>query len=196
MGRGDRIDFPLGTFNVPGIASLAVLGVLLGASIEAHRLDEYLQAARVDLDLTRVEVRLALTPGVDVADAIVREIDVDRDGVLSQREQTAYVSCVLGDVHVDVDGRGVQLHSTSAQFPAATDLRGGEGTITIRADAGIPPLRPGAHRVSVRNAYHAEIGAYLSNALVPQTRQIAVKAQQRNADQSELAIDYVVGAAQ
>jgi len=195
MGRGDRIDFPLGLFNARGIASLAVVGVLLGASIEAHRLDEYLQAARVDLDSTRVEVRLALTPGVDVADAIVREIDVDRDGVLSQREQAAYVTRVLEAVHLDVDGHTARLHPTSSRFPAAADLKGGEGTITIRADAGIPPLRPGTHRVYVRNAYHAEIGAYLSNALVPRTKQIAVKAQQRNANQSELSIDYVVGAA-
>src|SRR6478609_3108558 len=68
MGRGDRIDCSVEPFTIRSIARLEVLGVLLGASIEAHRLDEYLQAARVDLDLTRVGVPLALTPGVDVAD--------------------------------------------------------------------------------------------------------------------------------
>ena len=74
-------------------AAAVAAGLALPSRVDAHRLDEYLQAARVDLDSTRVEVRLALTPGVDVADAIVREIDVDRDGVLSQREQ-------IGRAHV------------------------------------------------------------------------------------------------
>ena len=172
---------------------LAIVGT--GARTECHRLDEYLQAARVDLDLTRVEVRLALTPGVDVADTIVRDIDTDHDGALSSNERTAYVSRVLDALHVDVDGHAVRLLAISSHVPAAADLRGGEETITIRAGSEIPALAPGAHRVRVKNTHHAEIGAYLANALVPETSRIEIKEQQRNPDQSDLTIDYVVRAA-
>jgi len=137
-------------------------------------------------------VGLALTPGVDVSDTIVREIDADHDGTLVQREQAAYVSCVLGAVHVDVDGTAVGLRPMSSTFPAMSELRGGEGTISIQAGAEIPRLPPGRHRVHVVNRYHADIGAYLANALVPQTPRIAISGQRRSADQSDLTIDYVV----
>ncbi len=153
------------------LAYLVLLTIVVtGARTEAHRLDEYLQAARVDIDLTRVEVHLALTPGVDVADTIVRDIDADHDGVLTPKEREAYVSRVLDALHVDVDGRAMRLHSSSSHFPVPADLRSGEGTIAIRAGSDIPALAPGAHRLHVRNAHHTEIGAYLANALVPGRR--------------------------
>jgi len=179
------------------LACLVLLAIVVtGARAESHRLDEYLQAVRVDLDLTRVEVRLALTPGVDVANTIVGDIDTDRDGVLSSNERAAYVSRVIDALHVDVDDRAVRLHSTDSRFPAPADLRGGEGTIAIRAAAEIPSLAPGAHRVHIRNAHHSEIGAYLANALVPETARIEIATQRRSADQRDLTIDYVVRAAE
>jgi len=33
----------------------------------AHRVDEYLQATRLSIDLDRVEVEINLTPGIDLA---------------------------------------------------------------------------------------------------------------------------------
>jgi len=191
MLRGDQINSQLPTPNSQAVL-VALLTLWAGASIDAHRLDEYLQAVRVDLDLTRVEVRLALTPGVDVSDTIVREIDADHDGRLAQAEQAAYVSRVLDAVHVDVDGTAVGLRPMSSNFPALTDLQGGEGTISIQAGAWIPRLPPGRHRVHLVNRFHADIGAYLANALVPHTARLEITAQRRSADQSDLTIDYVV----
>ena len=93
MSRGDRINSQRPAPRSQGVVTLALCAsVLIAMTAYAHRLDEYLQAVRVDLDLTRVEVRLALTPGVDVSDTIVREIDADHDGRLAQGEQAAYVS--------------------------------------------------------------------------------------------------------
>ena len=175
------------------LAHLVLLAIVVtGARTESHRLDEYLQAARVDIDPTGVEVHLALTPGVDVADTIVRDIDVDNDGVLSPKERDAYVGRVLDAFHVDVDGRAIRLHSTSSHFPVPADLRGGEGTIAIRVGSDIQTFAPGAHRLHVRNTHHAEIGAYLANALVPRTSAIEIAGQERSADQSDLTIDFVV----
>ena len=146
----------------------------------------------MDLDLRHVVVSLALTPGTDVAETVIREIDGNGDGVLSRAEQTVYVNRVLGALHLDIDGHTAQLTPTSARFPAAADLRGGEGTIRIRSTADIPECAPGTHHVYLRNTHHTEIAAYLANALVPQTPRIEITGQQRSVDQSDLTIEYVV----
>ena len=56
----------------PGFAAAtAGLLLVLSASPSAHRLDEYLQAARLSLAHTRVELEIDLTPGASVADGII-----------------------------------------------------------------------------------------------------------------------------
>ena len=75
------------------VAFLAVMAAVNGLS--AHRLDEYLQAARIDIEPDRAEVQLDLTPGVAVAEGVIADIDRDRDGVLSADEKDAYVSRVM-----------------------------------------------------------------------------------------------------
>jgi hypothetical protein len=46
-----------------------------------------------------------------------------------------------------------------------------------------------------RNRHHRDRGVYLANALVPETYRVAVTAQRRDADQTELTIDYFLRAA-
>ena len=48
------------------IGAVAIL-LTLGAGAFAHRLDEYLQAARIAVDNGRVDLDLDLTPGAAVA---------------------------------------------------------------------------------------------------------------------------------
>jgi hypothetical protein len=51
-------------------------------------------------------------------------------------------------------------------------------------------VSPGAHRLLFRNAHLAGHSAYLANALVPESDRVAVTAQRRDRDQSELTIEY------
>src|SRR5262245_65012781 len=54
----------------------------LGSVLSAHRRDELLQAARIAVGPERVDLELDLTPGIDVADGVIADIDRDGNGAL------------------------------------------------------------------------------------------------------------------
>jgi hypothetical protein len=165
---------------------------LAATAPSAHRLDEYLQAARLAVDISRVELQLELTPGVAVADAIISDLDRDRDGHLSTTEQSAYMSRVFDDLTLAADGRTLRVRVIDSSFPDLSTLRAGEGTIIIRSGATLPQLSPGVHRLFFRNAHRRDASVYLANVLAPRSPRIAIVAQRRDANQRELTIDYVV----
>ena len=74
-------------------------------------------------------------------------------------------------------------------------MRRGEGTIRLQSTATLPRLSMGPHQLLFRNSHHPDRSVYLANALVPESDQVAVTAQRRDGDQSELTIDYVLRAA-
>ena len=172
------------------LASALAGAVLAGATASAHRRDELLQAARIAIDPTRVELQLDLTPGIEVADDLIADIDRDGDGVLSADEKRGYVAHVLEAVALDEDGTLLRVTPTASIFPDVQSFTRGEGTIQLRAEATLPPLSNGAHRLSYRNSLRPDISVYLSNALVPDDDRVAVHRQGRVADQHDLAIEY------
>jgi hypothetical protein len=175
------------------LLALVVTATLAGsAGVSAHRLDECLQAARIAIEPDHVELELDLTPGRAVADAIVADIDRDRDGSLSPGERQAYVARVLGDVRLEVDGRPLDVKAAAATFAQVEAFRSGEGTIRIRAGAVLPRNDVGAHRLFFRNSHRRDVSVYLANALVPASARIGVTAQRHTAEQQDLTIDYVV----
>src|SRR4051794_2039894 len=99
------------TTTVPGSraskrsASVFAVGIVLvgTAVVSAHRQDEYLQAARVAIEPGAVQIELDLTPGIALADAIVADIDRNRDGSFAHDEQIAYGNEVLGALVVEAD---------------------------------------------------------------------------------------------
>jgi hypothetical protein len=174
-------------------AALAALAIVaLGASTSAHRLDEYLQAARVAIEPTRVVIDLDLTPGVAVAAVVLPDIDRDRDGSISAGEAQAYVARVLRDVTVTIDGVPLAMSASASTFPAMQALRTGVGTIQLRLAAAVPTLRPGVHRLALRNDHLPAVSAYLANALVPASDLVDVTNQRRDHNQRALDIDYVL----
>jgi hypothetical protein len=173
---------------------LGAAAALAAAGASAHRLDEYLQAARIALEPEGVVVQLDLTPGVAVAGPVVGAIDSDGSGSLSPDEQRAYASQVLRGLQVTLGGEPLSLRLTSFTFPDPPSLRRGEGTIRLEARAAVPALAPGPHRVSFRNGHQARRSAYLANALLPVSARVTVTGQRRSRDQSELTIDYTVAA--
>ena len=68
-----------------GLAMLCA--VALAPRVDAHQLDEYLQAARLDLSRDRVGVEIDLTPGMAIAPQIIALIDVDADGFVSAADR-------------------------------------------------------------------------------------------------------------
>jgi hypothetical protein len=170
--------------------------VLAGvAEVSAHRRDEYLQAARLSIEPARVDIELDMTPGIAVADAILADIDRNRDGSLSADEQRVYASLVLGALELEVDGTRLSLQPGASSFPEAGAVKLGEGTIRLHAAATLPRLSAGVHQLFFRNRHQRSRSVYLANALVPQSHLVAVTAQRRDTDQTELTIDYVLRAA-
>jgi len=168
------------------------LVAVMAAPLSAHRRDEYLQAARLDMTLTRVTLELDLTPGIAVADSIIGDLDRNRDGALSKSEQDAYAAQVMSAIDLELGGRVLQPQVSAVTCPNLDAFRSGNGTIRVEAAADLPPLPAGDRELFFRNRFRPDVGAYLANALAPQSDRVSVLAQHRDPDQRELTIDYVV----
>jgi hypothetical protein len=164
------------------------------ADVSAHRTDEYLQAARLAIDPGAVALELDLTPGIGLAEGIIADIDRDRDGSLSPDEQRAYASLTLSALTIEVDGTPVRPELGAISFPAAAAMSRGEGTIRLQSTAALPRLSAGRHQLLFRNRHHPDRSVYLANALVPRSSDVAVTAQRRDGNQTELTIDYMLQA--
>ena len=169
----------------------AIVGVV---EVSAHRRDEYLQAARLAIDPEGVQLELDLTPGIALAEAIIGDIDRNRDGALSQEEQRDYAGSVVSALAIVVDGTPVRAQLAVTSFPDPAAMRQGEGTIRLQTTATFPRLATGRHQLLFRNGHHPDRSVYLANALVPASNTIVVTAQRRDLYQTELTIDYMVHA--
>lgn len=164
-----------------------------GAGASAHRYDELLQATRIGVQSNRVRLEMDLTPGIAVAPAAIREIDVNGDGVFSSMERRAYAEAVLNNISVRVDeGSALPLTIADSNFPAPATMRNGDTPISITLQAELPRLGSGAHHLRFRNDNATAGSAYLANALVPDTPHIAITSQHRDADQRELTIAFTL----
>ena len=174
------------------IGTTAAVALLLSIDGQAHRLDEYLQAARLSLVPERVALELDLTPGVALAPEIIRIIDRDADATISSEEARAYGEAVMADVRLTLDGRAVNVRLERVEVPSAADLRAGLGTIAVRASGGINPLGAGRHSLQFQNNHHPDGAAYLINALAPNDPAIRVISQRRDPIQREGRIEYEI----
>ena len=148
--------------------------------------------ARLALDPSAVQLELALTPGIAVADTVFDEADRNGDGLLSAVEQRAYAAQVLAAISMSVDGTSIRMQPAGLIFPEREMVRRGEGTIHLRYNAALPRLLDGEHHLVFQNRYRGDIGVYVANALVPDTDRIAVVAQRRDFTQRDLTIDFVL----
>jgi hypothetical protein len=187
-------SLPAGRRAVRGLVAAFVLAS--GAGGSAHRYDELLQAARIGVESDHVRVEISLTPGIAVADAVLGEIDVNRDGVLSPLEQHSYAEQVLDHITLLVDDSlPVRLALAESRFPDPAAIRNGNAAIDLRLKADMPRLADGAHRLRFRNDHPTTNGVYLANALVPDSPRVAVTGQRRDVDQRELTIEFTKRAA-
>src|SRR5215475_3976813 len=102
------------------VAAFSFIGFSLAfaATAWAHRIDEYLQAARLAIAADRVTLQMDLTPGVDVAPLIFALINTNHDGMISQAEGRAYTSQLIKEIVLDLDGHRQRLSLVRAQFPS------------------------------------------------------------------------------
>jgi hypothetical protein len=174
-------------------AVAAAMSIGLGAvPASAHRLDEYLQAMRVDVRVNGIVVEVDLTPGAAIAPAILAVLDPDPDGAIGSAERDAYIAGVIRSLNLTLDGRPLALGEASRDFPSADELRDGTGVVRLVLAAEFEQSS-GPHRLVADNGYRRDVGAYLANVLRPASDAITIASQQRDPRQRTLTIDYVVG---
>jgi hypothetical protein len=175
------------------IAVVSFIGVLsaFGATASAHRIDEYLQAARLALAPDRVTLEMDLTPGVDVAPLIFALINTNHDGSVSEAEGRAYATQLLKEIVLELDGHPQHLNLVRAQFPSFQEMSDGAGTIRIEAVARCVST-PGQHVLFYQNNHKNEISVYLVNALLPAGRNIEIEGQRRDPLQRGIQLNFTV----
>lgn len=171
---------------------LGWLLLLFASEGVGHRLDEYLQAARVSVSTNRVDLSLDLTPGVSIVEPLLVVIDKDRDGRFSKAEMSAYAQLVLKDIQVRVDGKALIPRVMETSFPKLSEIKSGHGVIRIRATAAVDSLASGHHALSLTNAHLPSISVYLVNALVPKDPAIQLGKQTRDELQKAYRLEFSV----
>lgn len=69
--------------------------LLLALTVQAHRLDELLQATLIAVGPDTVGLEINLTPGVEIAQALISRMDTNRDGAISSSEARDFAVEVL-----------------------------------------------------------------------------------------------------
>jgi hypothetical protein len=164
--------------------------LLIAATAQAHRLDEYLQATTISLTHAGVQATMRMIPGVAVFPSVLANIDVDANGVISQTEQRAYAEQVHRDVTLTLNGERVRLQLNSWTFPSIETLKEGLGEIQLEFAADVPRTGAG-FKLAFENRHRGDIGTYLVNSLLPRDEAIRITAQNRSYDQSSYELDYV-----
>jgi hypothetical protein len=171
------------------IALAAALAAMATGALTGHVLDQVVQATRLQIAADAVTVDLDLTPGIELAPALFAAINGDRDGVISASEGRAHAAQVLADLVLDVDGRRLTLALVSADYPAFEAMRGGVGTIRLRAVAPLSTAA-GGHRLHYQNNHRQDVSVYLVNALEPTEPGIALAAPRRDRRQQSFDVDF------
>jgi hypothetical protein len=174
-------------------AVVGFVGLLcaFGATASAHRIDEYLQAARIAIAPDRITLEMDLTPGVDVAPLIFAMINTNHDGSISEAEARAYAGQLLKEIVLDLDGHPQRLSLVRAQFPSFREMNEGMGTIRIEAVA-VCASGPGQHVLFYQNNHRNDLSVYLVNALVPASQNIEITAQHRDPLQRGIQLRFTV----
>jgi hypothetical protein len=171
------------------ILAAAAFILFAGCPALAHRLDQYLQGTLISIGRNRVDAQMTLTPGVAVFPALIADIDLNGDGVISEIEQRAYSQRILGDVSISIDGHPLAPRLLSAQFPQIAEMKDGRGEIRIEFDAELPSGGP-SRKLTFENHHQSRIAAYQVNCLVSSDPDIRILAQSRNYSQSFYQLEF------
>jgi hypothetical protein len=180
------------TRRAAAAAAIAAALILGPVHLDAHRLDEYLQATRLSIAHSRVDLEIDLTPGTAIAERIARDIDLDGDGRFSPTEADAYARGVLATLTLSADSESRPMTLEGQVFPDRAAMLEGVGTIRLRAAATLPSRSAGRHTIEYSNGYQPEASVYLANTLVPDDRRITIDAQDRDPLQRRLTVTYDV----
>lgn len=167
------------------------LVVLCGAlPLQAHRLDELLQATYVAIEADHARVVLRLAPGVEVVPPLLALIDTNGDGEVASGEQQRFAAAHLAQVDVAFDGRPSVLALSGVVFPTPRELADGTGVIELTGVTTAPGS--GTHAITIANQAQPVASVYQANALQPAREAVRILGQTRDPQQRTLRVDYSV----
>jgi len=173
-------------------ALLGCFWFMVASEAFAHRLDEYLQAARIAVATNRIDLTFELTPGVAVAAKVLERIDPNHDGRISDDEGGAYAQQFLKDLNIGVDGKSVTMNVMSVSLPLVQDVRSGTGGIRIQATLAVGSLGAGSHALTLTNGHLPAISVYLVNALRSNDPAVEIGKQTRDELQRSYRLEFRV----
>ena len=130
-----------------------IFAILLTISqvAEAHRLDDLLQAAFIEITPNEIRLQLSLNPGVEVSDKLIWIIDRDGDRSISSGEEKIFSESLKQRLEVSLDNHPLAMEVMTAEFDPLFELRSGSGNIRAAAKtSGINRLR------FIRRSRHGE----------------------------------------
>jgi len=172
------------------VALAAISLAAIPSAADGHVLDEYLQSTLVAIEPEGIRLKINLTPGVEIADKVLHQIDRNGDSAISSDESAAYVEVVKRDLTVRLDGRDTQLKLTASNFPELAELRTGHGFIQMEFSLAARSFSGGNHRLTFENRHFDSLGVYLFNAGRSQSASIRIVSQNRNRNQSQGEIEF------
>jgi hypothetical protein len=170
---------------------VAVAAMLIPGWALAHPVDEVMQGAYLTLAPGRVELLLEMTPGADVADAVLGALDADGNRIVTLGEARTFARQVLDKSALTLDGVEVPWVMLSVTVPSYDVLAQSDDLLRIEASA-VRADKMGAHVLSCNNAYVPATILRFANIFLRSDGNwtYAVTGQDSSEDGSALTVEY------
>jgi hypothetical protein len=168
-----------------------LLLALLSGSAAAHPVDEVVQGAYLTLVPGEVRLELDITPGTQVAGALLIALDTHADQSITDAQARAYAESVVQQSSLVLDDAAVPWSLESVSVPPYQNLKLASDTIKIYTVAKRPD-RAGPHTLRYENRYEPAKSQWIANIFLqpgPDWR-YEVTGQRRSDDGALLTVTY------
>jgi len=134
-----------------------------------------------------------LTPGMEVAGALLQALDADADRIITEAEAPGYAERVLARSTLTLDDVAMSWMLDAVNVPPYRSLELGGGTVSIHAVAQHPD-GAGAHVLSYRNDHQPAASRRTANVFLQPGEgwRYRVTGQRRSDDGRQLTVTYTV----
>ena len=109
--------------------------LVVPAAILAHPHARVDQQAQMSISRSEIMISFRVIPSTQDGAHMFDHLDTDSNGVISNREKTAFGSSLIANSHLTVDGGAIRLRLLDVEVPARAKLRKGQGLISVRGRA-------------------------------------------------------------
>lgn len=158
---------------------------------EAHPVDSVAQVAYLTLGPGVIQIELDVTPGREVAKAVLAGLDANGDGIIAKDEARAFGQMVLDQTQLRVDGTAVRWSRFDVGVPDDALLASGNATISI---VGMVATQDSAaaHSLTFRNDYAPAKSLWTANVFLQDDDlwRYEITAQKHDNDGRTLSVQY------